>query len=420
MSTVRLASSGIVRHSRREFADSMEWNAGTCYTVTRELQCESRRMNLLIWAAGIFCLATTLAYFVTTALALMRCHARRGGKPASGDLPAVSLIRPVCGIDNHAEETLRSAFTLDYPRHEVIYCVASAQDPVVPLIERLIAQHPRVEARLLIGEDRISDNPKLNNFAKGWRAAAYDWIAIADSNVLLPRDCMQRLFARWRADTGLVCSAPIASQPDGFWAELETAFLNTYQARWQYAGEAIGHGFAQGKTMLWRRDDLDRAGGVGALAAETAEDAAATKLVRSAGRRVRLVDNPFPQPLGRRGLGDVWRRQVRWARLRRRTFLIHFIPELVMGGVLPTAAFTVVAAHAGLPVLASAAAFAAVWYALEALLARSAGWHLSWASPFAWVIRDLSLPLLWIQAWTGNGFVWRGNAMRIAGSRSAA
>ena len=68
--------------------------------------------------------------------------------------------------------------------------------------------------------------------------------------------------------------------PRGFWAELECAFLNTYQARWQYAADSLGHGFAQGKTMLVRRRDLAQAGGIQALAEEIAEDAAATKLVR--------------------------------------------------------------------------------------------------------------------------------------------
>jgi ceramide glucosyltransferase len=32
--------------------------------------------------------------------------------------------------------------------------------------------------------------------------------------------------------------------------------------------------------MLWRRVDLERAGGIAALAREVAEDAAATKIVR--------------------------------------------------------------------------------------------------------------------------------------------
>ena len=50
---------------------------------------------------------------------------------------------------------------------------------------------------------------------------------MADSNVLMPRDYIQRLLARWGHNTGVVCSVPIASRPTNFWAELECAFLNT-------------------------------------------------------------------------------------------------------------------------------------------------------------------------------------------------
>ena len=147
-----------------------------------------------------------------------------------------------------------------------------------------------------------------------------------------------------------------ARSREGFWAELECAFLNTYQARWQYIADAFGFGFAQGKTMLWRRADLERAGGIEALANEVAEDAAATKVVRGAGLKVQLVDRPFPQPLGYRTAAEVWHRQVRWARLRRASFFAYFLPEAVSGGVLPMIALAVVAPAFGLPVAPGGAA----------------------------------------------------------------
>src|SRR5262249_12143037 len=149
-----------------------------------------------------------------------------------------------------------------------------------------------------------------------------------DSNVMMPRDYIQRLFAAWRSDTGLVCSPPVGCAPDGLWAEFECAFLNTYQARWQSFADGIGTGFAQGKSMLWRRDILESCGGIRALAAELAEDAAATKLVRRQELRVRLVDRPFQQPLGHRTAAEFWRRQLRWARLRRGTFKFVFAFEI--------------------------------------------------------------------------------------------
>ncbi len=248
---------------------------------------------------------------------------------------------------------------------------------------------------------------------KGWRAARHDWIVIADSNVLMPRDYIDRLFASWRADTGLVASPPIGCRPQGVWAELECAFLNTYQARWQYLADSLGFGFAQGKTMLWRRPDLERAGGIPALAREVAEDAASTKVVRGAGLKVRLVDRPFPQPLGYRSAADVWRRQLRWARLRRASFLSYFLPEALSGGVLPMIALALVAAAVGLPPVLSVTAFAIAWYGGEMLLAAAAGWHLSLLYPLYGLARDLLLPVLFVGALHGDDFVWRGNEMQV-------
>lgn len=322
-------------------------------------------------------------------------------------------MRPLCGIDNYAADTLRSTFALDYPQYEILFCVASAKDPVIPLVEGLIAKHADVRAKLMVGDDRVSSNPKLNNVVKGWKAAAHQWIVIADSNVLMPPDYIQQLLANWRADTGLVASPPIGSRPEGPWAELECAFLNTYQARWQYFADTLGFGFAQGKTMLWRRADLEAAGGIEALGKEVAEDAASTKIVRGAGLRVRLVDRPLPQPLGRRSAADVWNRQVRWARLRRASFLLYFLPEVLSGGILPTIAAAIVGHALGLPAVLSACIFGVLWYGGEMLLAAAAEWHVTALYPLYGLARDLLLPVVFVNALFGSAFVWRGNEMQV-------
>jgi len=262
-------------------------------------------MTAPILSAAIFLLTLTAVQISSITIAIVRLRRTVSTQPLSTQQPPVSLVRPLCGIDNYAAETLQSTFELDYPYYEILFCVARADDTVLPLVKSLIAAHPGVAARLLVGDDRVSANPKLNNVVKGWRAASHAWIIIADSNVLMPRDYIQRLFASWGADTGLVASPPIGSQPRGFWAEVECAFLNTYQARWQYMVDSFGRGFAQGKTMLWRRAELERAGGIEALGSEVAEDAAATKIVRSAGLKVRLVDRPLAQPLGHRSANEV-------------------------------------------------------------------------------------------------------------------
>jgi ceramide glucosyltransferase len=364
--------------------------------------------------AAAFGAAAVSIQVVSTSVAAYRCRKRKQAMHPPSDAPAVSIVRPLCGLDPFLRETLASTFALDYPSYEVVFCLADADDPVAPLIRRLMEAHPHIPSRLLIGDDRPSANPKLNNCVKGWKAAAHGWIILADANVMMPKDYVQRLLARWRVNSGIVCAPPVGSAPGSFPAEVECAFLNTYQARWQYAGEAFGFGFAQGKTMLWRREILEAGGGIEALGAEIAEDAAATKLIHRAGLSAHLVDASFEQPLGVRKWREVWARQVRWARLRRATFPLAFAPEILTTSLFALIAVSVGASEFDWSPWFAVLAVAIIWYGSEAMLAASAGWSLTLLSPFAWIIRDLALPALYIQAWTSNEFTWRGNEMSVA------
>ncbi len=370
-------------------------------------------MNALIWlCSGVAALAMAI-HLASVGFTIRKVRGRPLRKPNPLGLPPVTLIRPVCGMDADAELTLRSSFELSYPDYEVLFCVAQRNDAAIPLLKALIAQYPGANARLLIGDDLISENPKLNNCVKGWREAKHGWIVLSDSNVILPRDYFQRLLETWDDETGLVCAPPIGGLPKSVPAEFECVFLNEYQARWQYFADAIGAGFAQGKTMLWRRDLLDANGGIAALGAETAEDAASTKIVREAGLVVRLAGAPFVQPLGSRGVKEVWARQVRWARLRRASFPLCFALEIFSGGIWPPVLAAVAAHLAGLPFWLGGL-YAAAWYGAEMLLAASAGWYLSWRSPLLALLRDAALPLLWAEGWRARTFQWRGNAMAAA------
>jgi ceramide glucosyltransferase len=348
-----------------------------------------------------------LVQLLTIVLAFAKQHSR--GRGILGQ-PKVTVLRPLCGLENNLEETLTSTFAADYPDFEVVLCVANPRDPVIALARRIMAAHPGVPSRLLIGEAAISGNPKLNNIAKGWRAARAEWILMADSNVLLPRDYIQRLLAEWREDTGLVTSPPAGIRPEGFAARLECAFLNTLQGRFQLASAAMGNGFAQGKMLFWHRDLLENAGGIEVLGREMAEDVASTKLVRAAGLKVRLCARLFEQPIGRRDFRTVWSRQLRWAKVRRLGFLGLFLPEVFAGGLVPILAALVLAALGVLP-MAAVALLVIGWYGAELLLARASGWPAGPMDLLAFVARDLLLLPLWCAAWAGNGFEWRGNQM---------
>jgi ceramide glucosyltransferase len=368
----------------------------------------------LATSAAAFCLLATVVHVLSLAIASIRCRERSRLPSAPIDAPHVTIIRPVCRVDNFERETLASTFALDYPNYEILFCLAREDDPVGGIVHSLIESHKQVPARLLIGEDNRSSNPKLNNVLKGWDEARHSWIIMADSNVLMPPDYVQRLMGRWRKDTGLVCSMPIGARPGNFWAALECAFLNTFEARWQYVGETLGFGFAQGKSMLFHRDVVDRAGGLlKALGTEIAEDAAFTKMVHEAGLRVHLVDTPFPQPLGKRTFSEVWSRQRRWATLRRTTFPVMFAPEILTGALFPVLAGVYVAWAEGRSEALVVAILSAIWFGGEAMLAWSAGWYFSPRMLLASVIRDMLLPALWVEAWLRNDFEWRGNEMNI-------
>jgi len=355
-------------------------------------------MALILFVAGMVVL-----HLLSCVVVGWRLHRALPARPAAA--PFITLLRPVCGLDPLDAETLGSSFALEYPAFEVLFCVADGDDPVVPLVRRLIAAHPGVTARLLIGEDQVSANPKLNNLEKGWQAAQGGLVVMADSNLLLPPDYLWQVLAAQGAEVGLVSSPPVGIRPDGAWAELECAFLNSNQARVQLLADTLGFGFAQGKTLMWERAFLDARGGLAALGQRLAEDVAATKLVRGAGMRVALTQRPFAQPIGRRSLRQVWSRQVRWAKVRREGFAWLFAGE-VLNGFAPV---LLVAGMAGGP--GFAAAVALVWYGAEAGLALACGWARPGRALLMLVLRDAMLPAVWAAGCANTRIEWRGNAM---------
>ena len=362
---------------------------------------------LAAWSATVL----LLLHWTTLAIALWRCR-RRGALAPSQAAPPMTVVRPLRGCETFTVETLAAGLRLDYPEFEILFCVAEADDPVIEKVRAAMAAHPDVDARLLIGDDRISANPKLNNMVKGWRAARHDRVVFIDSNVEVTRDVLTRLRRAWRPGTGAVSAPPIGIRPGNFPAEIECAFLNSYQARWQYCADTLGFGFAQGKTLFFRRSLLGDSA-MADLATEPAEDAAATKRVRALGLRVRLAE-PSPQPLGRRALADVWSRQLRWARLRRVTFPWAFAPEIATGWLLPIMLALLAAPSLGLPPAVAGFGLFGLWLLPEWLLAALCGWPAGWCTLGAYVARDAMLPALWFAAWIGREVSWQGRALRMA------
>jgi ceramide glucosyltransferase len=362
-------------------------------------------MDMLAYACLAFSAIAFACQAGTCALAVLRCRPRKQRLEAARR-PPITIVRPLCGLEHYSRETLGSTFLIDYPDYEVLFCIAEDGDPIVRLAHDVIAEHPERPARVLIGKDMLGENPKLNNMAKGFREARFAHIVFVDSNVFTPSDYLDQLMHVLDKGAGMVSAPPVGLAPQGFWAEVECAFLNSYQARMQYAVDTLGFGFAQGKTLFFRREDLEH-GGLARLAAEPAEDAAATRMMRNSGRRIRLA-GPFPQLIGPRSISQMWKRQVRWARLRRATFPFYYAAEMLAGPVPPFLALLLGASLTGLDTMGLALAFLALWYGPEWILSRAAGWP---RQPAAMLLRDLTLPALFIAGCAGSSFEWHGHRM---------
>ena len=91
-------------------------------------------MDGLILLTGIFCSIAAALHFASIATVIARLRNHHQAAPLSNETNGVTILRPVCGIENFIIETLRTTFRLDYPRYEILFCLADTNDPVVPIV----------------------------------------------------------------------------------------------------------------------------------------------------------------------------------------------------------------------------------------------------------------------------------------------
>ncbi|WP_273688264.1 glycosyltransferase [Ketogulonicigenium vulgare] len=351
-----------------------------------------------------YAIGSLIAQGVTCAVTARHANKR---VPAGIAPDGITVLRPVSGLHPGIEDTIASSFTLEGCPHEVIFCISDPHDPAIPLVQAALAAHPDQDAKLLVGLDEASFNPKIDNLQKGWAAAKYEKVLMVDSNVRLSPDTL--LVAeglRQQQDVGLVTSPPLAVAPEGLAAELETAFLNSHQLRWQLFADALGYGFAQGKLLYLRKEQLGNMG-LNALTVEYAEDAASTKVIRRQGMRVVLMLPPVSQIVGKRKLRGIWGRQERWAQLRWNSFSTQYLAEIFSGAFLPFVAAAIAFGWWAL-------AFAALWYLIEIVMIRRCGWHLNAVQVACLPVRDLLLPVIWVIGLLKRTYEWNGHIIRLS------
>jgi ceramide glucosyltransferase len=350
-------------------------------------------------AAALFCV--TLVCGVAQPL-LQRQRATRK------DRPPISAILPIKLLDPGFETAQASMFEQDYPAYEVLIGAAEQASSTLDAARRIAAAHPKIACRFLRSAGVAAVSPKLNTLAAPLDAASHDFVFTKDSNITLDPGTMAAFVQNFTLGVGLVCAVPVAVRPENFAGRIEACLINAH-ARLLLTASALRLGFGVGKTMLFRRSDLDRAGGVASLSDTLSEDTALAMEFARLGLKTVFSHRTIAQETGARSFAEIYERQLRWSVIRRKNERFTF-PLEPLSSPLPAASAGALAA----PLVACPAwlAFSStllVWFCAETFFALAKGWDVTPWSPFAFLGREILALTAWLRAFTTYDVVWAEN-----------
>lgn len=330
------------------------------------------------------------------------------------DLPPVTILKPLKGLDEGLERNLRNFFRQDYPNYELILGSPEADDPALGVARRIAAEFPGIPSRVVVGGESLCPNPKMNLLAGLARHARHGVYLISDSNIEADPGYLRDLVAHLhRPGVGLVSSLFRGTAWRGLGGALESLQLNTFVMGGVSAAHLLlGMPCVVGKSMLFRRADLDLVGGFAHLGGHLAEDQICGEEMAARGRGVvvsgRLIDNV----LGRRTVRQFLDRHLRWCRIRRRISPAGYVGEFFVNPV----ALSLLAAIL-VPTVASLAISGGILLAASAIAAsaeRRAGVRRPLvAYPALELLRSVLTAVVWFVPFLSGTVTWRGDKLRI-------
>jgi ceramide glucosyltransferase len=312
----------------------------------------------LTWC-GYALAAAAMLYGVIAWLAV-RKRLRASHAPRR-DLPAATVLKPLCGAETETYECLRSFCDQEYPAFQVIFGVADPNDPVIGIAQRLQREFPHRDLQIVIDGRQHGSSRKVSNLVNMMAYADHDYIVVSDSDVRVARDYLAKVVTPLlEPDVGIVTCPYRGVSRGGLWSRLEAMFINEwFMPSVRVAAMAGSRAFAFGASIALRRDALSRIGGFMSIVDQLADDYRLGELTRGVGLRTVLSDVVVEIAVAERRYAELIGHELRWLRTIRTlrpagysfSFVTFTIPVALIGvclsrGALPALTMFAVAALA--------------------------------------------------------------------------
>jgi ceramide glucosyltransferase len=339
---------------------------------------------------------------------------RKPVAPLRQPLPAVSILKPLCGAEPGLYEQLRSFCLQRYPKVQIIFGLREGQDPALAVARRLRAEFPALDIDIVIDGTLHGSNRKISNLMNMLPHARHELLIMADSDILVAEDYLQRIVPPLLdAQVGLVTCPYFGRPGPGVPSLLGAMFINEwFMPAVRLAARFGSQSFVSGATIGLRRETLATIGGLGTLADQLADDYRLGEQVRRQGLRVVLAPLAIYTAVDESSLRSLWGHELRWMRTIQSVQPLGYALSFPSLGLAPA---LIGAALAGFT--SSAMGWLAITAAGRLVLHcydRSAGGRAWWTGLALLPLRDVLLMLLWCWSFCSREVSWREHRYGIA------
>jgi ceramide glucosyltransferase len=335
---------------------------------------------------------------------------------AESDLPQVSVLKPLKGVDPEIWESFCSHCEQDYPQFQLIFGVSDPADPAIEVVQKLQAKYPNLPIELIVCDRVLGANIKVSNLVQMLPAARHQLLLINDSDIRVPFDYLRKVITPLRdASVGLVTCLYRGVAGPTLGSRLEAMGIDTDFVPGVLSARFLEKGlhFGLGSTLAFRRRDLEAIGGFEPLLDYLADDYELGRRIALTGKKVELSTATVTTFLPAYTLRQFFRHQLRWSRTIRDARRWGYAGLLFTFG-LPWALVTLLAARGaawawGLFALTFAARLAIGFVAATVVLHDRQIFRNVVLLP----LRDLIAPLVWAAGFMGNRIHWRGEVFDL-------